>query len=94
MLDKLAKAIFRVEGIARVQGITRPQGTPLEHTSIPFLLSLQTAGTLQNMQFAKSRMNDMVKLADELGGTISALERMNALHATACRYNSPYGGRD
>ena len=48
VLDKLAKAIFRVEGIARVQGITRPQGTPLEHTSIPFLLSLQAAGTLQN----------------------------------------------
>jgi putative drug exporter of the RND superfamily len=79
VLDKLAKAIFRVEGIARVQGITRPQGTPLEHSSIPFLLSLQAAGTLQNVQFAKSRMNDLVKLADELGGTIAALERMNTL---------------
>ena len=79
VLDKLAKAIFRVEGIARVQSITRPQGTPLEHASIPFLLSLQAAGTLQTVQVAKSRMNDMVKLADELGGTISALERLNAL---------------
>ena len=32
-----------VEGIARVQSETRPQGTPLEHTSIPFLLSMQNA---------------------------------------------------
>ncbi len=41
VLDKLAKGIFRVEGIARVQSATRPQGTPLEHTSIPFLLGMQ-----------------------------------------------------
>ena len=37
VLHKLAKAIFRVPGISRVQGITRPEGTPIEHTSIPFL---------------------------------------------------------
>src|SRR5271154_4137479 len=79
VLDKLAKGIFRVEGVARVQSVTRPQGTPLEHTSIPFLLSMQSAGTLQNTQFAKTRMKDMLTLADQLGGAISALERMNAL---------------
>jgi putative drug exporter of the RND superfamily len=79
VLDKLAKAIFRVEGIARVQSVTRPQGTPLEHTSIPFLLSMQNAGQLQNLEFAKNRMNDMMTLADQLGGTINSMERMNAL---------------
>jgi putative drug exporter of the RND superfamily len=79
VLDKLAKGIFRVEGVARVQSITRPQGTPLEHTSIPFLLSMQNAGQLQNLQVAKSRLDDMTKLADQLGGTIDAMQRMNAL---------------
>jgi RND superfamily putative drug exporter len=79
VLDKLAKGIFRVEGVARVQSVTRPQGTPLEHTSIPFLLSMQSAGALQNLQVAKSRLNDMTTLADQLGGTISAMERMNVL---------------
>lgn len=79
VLDKLAKGIFRVEGVARVQSVTRPQGTPLEHTSIPFLLSVQNAGQVQNIQFAKTRMNDMMKLADQLGGTINALERLNTL---------------
>jgi putative drug exporter of the RND superfamily len=79
VLDKLAKGIFRVEGVARVQSVTRPQGTPLEHTSIPFLLSMQSAGALQNTQFAKTRMKDMLTLADQLGGAISALERMNGL---------------
>ena len=79
VLNRLAKAIFGVEGVAQVQGVTRPEGTPLEHTSIPFLLSMQNAGQLQNVQFAKTRMKDMLTLADQLGGTISAMERMNAL---------------
>jgi putative drug exporter of the RND superfamily len=79
VLDKLAKGIFRVEGVARVQSITRPQGTPLEHTSIPFLVSMQNAGQLQNLQVAKSRLDDMTKLADQLDGTIKSLVRMNGL---------------
>ena len=79
VLDKLAKGIFRVEGVARVQSVTRPQGTPLAHTSIPFLLSMQNAGQVENLQFAKTRMKDMLTLADQLGGTIAAMERMNTL---------------
>jgi RND superfamily putative drug exporter len=79
VLDKLAKGIFRVPGISRVQAVTRPEGKPLQHTSIPYLLSVQTAGQLQNMKFAKERANDMVKVADELGGTITAAERMHSL---------------
>lgn len=79
ILDKLAKAIFKVEGIARVQGVTRPDGTPLAHTSVPFLLSMQTAGQVQNLKFAKNRLDDMLKLSDELGGTIAATQRMDSL---------------
>ena len=47
VLNKLAKGVFAVPGIARVQAITRPEGTPLEHTTIPFMLSAQNAGQLQ-----------------------------------------------
>ncbi len=79
VLNKLAKAIFGVEGVALVQGVTRPEGTPLAHTSIPFLLSVQSAGQLQNMAFVKDRMEDMRKQADELAGTIATLERTYAL---------------
>lgn len=45
VIDKIAKALFRVEGIARVQAITRPDGKPIKHTSIPFQMSMQ--GTTQ-----------------------------------------------
>jgi putative drug exporter of the RND superfamily len=79
ILDKLAKSIFGVHGISRVQSVTRPQGTPIARTSIPFLLGIQAAGQLQNMQFVKTRLNDMLTQADQLAGTIATTERMYAL---------------
>jgi RND superfamily putative drug exporter len=79
VLNKIAKAVFGVEGVALVQGATRPEGAPLEHTSVPFLLGIQSAGAMQNMEFVKKRMNDMREQAEDLGGTISAMERMYAL---------------
>jgi putative drug exporter of the RND superfamily len=79
VLNKLAKGIFAVQGISRVQAITRPEGTPIEHTSIPFLLSMQSAGQLQNMKFQKARMNDILKQAGELEKTINVMQRMYGL---------------
>jgi putative drug exporter of the RND superfamily len=67
ILHKLAKAIFKVPGISRVQGITRPEGTPIEHTSIPFLMNMQNAGMESSLKFMKNRVDDMlvqVKLLD------------------------------
>lgn len=79
VLDKVAKAVFRVPGISRVQAITRPDGTPIEHTSIPFMISMQNAGQLQNMKFQRDRMDDMLKQADEMAKTIVTMRRMSSL---------------
>jgi RND superfamily putative drug exporter len=79
VLDKLAKNIFRVPGISRVQAITRPEGTAMEHTSIPFQLSMQNAGQIQTMKFQKARMDDMLKQADELEDTMNRMRHMYAL---------------
>jgi len=79
VLDKLAKSVFRIPGISRVQAVTRPDGTPMDHTSIPFQLSMQTAGQLQTMKYQRDRMTDMLKQADGLTTTIAALQRMYAL---------------
>ena len=76
VLNKLAKALFRVQGISRVQGITRPEGTPINRTSIPFVLSLQSAGQTQTMPFQKDRMTDMLKMADDLTTMINAMHHM------------------
>jgi putative drug exporter of the RND superfamily len=79
VLDKLAKAVFAVQGISSVQAITRPTGAPIQHTTIPFMLSMQQAAMQQNMAFQKDRMNDMQKQADELGETIGIMQHMYIL---------------
>ncbi|GAB5901676.1 MMPL/RND family transporter [Mycolicibacterium mageritense] len=79
VIDKVAKAVFRVPGIARVQTITRPEGTPIEHTSIPFLISMQGVGQMQNMKLMKDRMADMKTQAVEMGKTVATMKTMYGL---------------
>ena len=79
VLDKLAKSVFAVQGIASVQGITRPTGAPIAHTSIPFMLSMQNASLLHNMGFQKDRMNDLLKQADELAEMLAIMQHMYSL---------------
>jgi putative drug exporter of the RND superfamily len=79
VLNRLAKGVFRIPGISRVQGITRPEGTPIEHTSIPFLISMQNAAQLQNMEYMKARINDLRKQADEMAEMIKITQHMYGL---------------
>ena len=79
ILNKLAKAVLAVPGISKVQSVTRPEGTPIAHTTIPYLLSMQQAGQQQFMQFQKIRMDDLLKQANMLGDTITIMERMFAI---------------
>jgi len=79
ILDKLAKDIFKLPGIAMVQSITRPFGGPTEHTSIPFQVSAQSIPIQQNLQIMKDRMGDILKMSDDLGGLIGPMKRLQAL---------------
>jgi RND superfamily putative drug exporter len=79
ILNKIAKGVFRVRGISRVQGVTRPEGTPIEHTSIPFLLSMQNAGQLQTLEFQKARMKDTLKQADAMAKMMNQMQRIYGL---------------
>lgn len=76
VLDKVAKNVVRVVGIAMIQDITRPLGIPIQHSSIPFQNSMQSQVTMQNMAFLKDRMNDILKMADEMQFMIETMERM------------------
>ncbi|CPR08167.1 Mmp14a protein [Mycobacterium bohemicum DSM 44277] len=71
VLEKLAKAVLAVPGISSVQAVTRPEGTPIKHTSLPYLLSMQVAGQQQFLFFQKARLNDMLKQADMLAEAIN-----------------------
>ena len=76
VLNKLAKAIFAVPGISLVQAPTRPTGTPIDHTSIPFMLSMQSASQVQTLPFMKDNMNELLKQADQMTETINLMQRM------------------
>jgi putative drug exporter of the RND superfamily len=79
VIDKIAKAVFRVPGIGGVQAITRPQGKPIEYSTIPAQLSV--GGTMQTMHrgYLEDRMDDMLTQADEMQKTIDTMTRMTAL---------------
>ena len=76
VLEKLAKAVLAVPGISTVQAVTRPEGTPMRHTTIPYMLSMEAAGQQQFLVFQKERMKDMLKQADLLTESINITQRI------------------
>lgn len=76
VIDRIAKAVFHVPGISRVQAITRPLGRPIEHTSIPFQISMQNTVQVENMQYMKQRMADMLTQADAMQQSIDTMQHM------------------
>ncbi|ANI39010.1 membrane protein [Mycolicibacterium vaccae 95051] len=79
VIDKIAKAIFRVPGVSRVQTMTRPDGKPIKHTTIPFQMSMQGTTQRLNEKYMQDRMADMLVQADELQTTIDTMTKMSAL---------------
>jgi RND superfamily putative drug exporter len=79
VIDKIAKAIFKVPGVARVQTITRPDGKPIQHSTIPFQLGMQGTSQVMNQKYSQDRMADMLKQADEIQSTIDTLTEMSSL---------------
>jgi RND superfamily putative drug exporter len=79
ILDKVAKSVFHLPGIAMVQSMTRPLGTPLDHSSLPFQLSMQSVGQIENLSYQRDRANDMLKQATELRKTINVLQQQYTL---------------
>src|SRR6516225_8223207 len=50
-LDRVARALVRLPGVAMVQSITRPMGRALEHATIPYLFTTQGSGNGQQLPF-------------------------------------------
>jgi len=76
VIDKIAKAVFRVPGISRVQAITRPNGKPIEFSTIPAQLSMSGINQQLNEKYQQDRMADMLVQADEMQKTIDTMTRM------------------
>ncbi|BBZ00940.1 membrane protein [Mycolicibacterium chitae] len=79
MIDKIAKALSRVEGVAQVQAITRPDGKPIEHTTIPYMIGQQGVGQLMANDYQQGVIDNILAQADEMQHTIDSMERMNSI---------------
>ena len=62
-----------------MQSITRPLGTPLDHSSIPFQISAQSIGQIENLKYQHDRGADLLKQADVISKTIGILQQQYAL---------------
>ncbi|MDX1883221.1 MMPL family transporter [Mycolicibacterium sp. 120270] len=79
LLERVAKGVFHTDGVAQVQSITRPLGTPLDHTSIPFQISAQSAAQINNLPYQADRANDLLKQVAEINKSIDTLRQQYAL---------------
>lgn len=79
VINKIAKSILAVPGVARVQTITRPNGKPIEHTTIPFMLSQQGATQTMNEKYREDQFADMLRQADDMQTNIETMEQMAAV---------------
>jgi RND superfamily putative drug exporter len=79
ILDRLVKAVFHVPGIAQVQSVTRPLGAPLDHSSLAFQISAQSANQIQNLPYQRDRANDLLRQAGEVSKSIDLLKQQYTL---------------
>lgn len=76
VINKIAKAIFAVDGVARVQAITRPDGKPIQHTSIPFLISMQGTSQKLTEKYNQDLTAKTLQQAEDMQTTIDQMQRM------------------
>lgn len=78
-LDRAAKALMRLPGVAMVQSITRPMGRALEHASLPYLFTTQGSGNGMQLPFVRQSNSNTDQQAQIMAHTITVLQKMIAL---------------
>ncbi|MDT7731937.1 MAG: putative drug exporter of the superfamily [Mycobacterium sp.] len=76
VIERIARAVAHTQGVGRVQAITRPRGVPIEHTSIPFLVSAQGTTQQMNQDYMDKVMANMLKQASDMQTSIDTLQKM------------------
>jgi RND superfamily putative drug exporter len=76
VIDKIAKALARVHGIAQVQTITRPEGRPIQHTTIPFTISMNSSGQIMTNDYTQKTLSNTLQQAADMQVTIDSMETM------------------
>ncbi|OBK94263.1 hypothetical protein A5645_01510 [Mycobacterium asiaticum] len=78
-LDRVAKALIRLHGVAMVQSITRPLGRALEHATLPYLFTTQGSGNGQQLPFNREQNANTDQQAKIQANTVEVLDRLIGL---------------
>jgi RND superfamily putative drug exporter len=89
-LDRVAKELVRLPGVAMVQSVTRPLGRPLDHANVPYLFTVQGGAAGQQLPFNQHQNDNTDQQAQiqaetvaTLGKTIDLTQRLaDDLHTT------------
>jgi len=74
-LDRVARALIRLPGVAMVQSMTRPMGRALEHASIPYLFTGQGSGNGQQLPFNREQNSNTDQQADIQAHSVLVLRK-------------------
>ncbi len=74
-LDRVAKALIRLPGVAMVQNMTRPMGRPLEHATLPYLFTTQGSGNGQQLPFNREQNANTDQQAEVQAHSVTVLRK-------------------
>src|SRR6201991_4496693 len=74
-LDRVARALIRIPGVAEVQSITRPMGRALEHAHLPYLWTTSGSGSGQQNPFNIQQNANTDKQAQINEDTVKVLRK-------------------
>lgn len=74
-LDRVAKSLIRLPGVAMVQSITRPLGRPLEHATLPYLFTTQGSGNGQQLPFNQQQNANTEQQAQVTQHSVAVLRK-------------------
>lgn len=79
VINRVAKDVFHLPGIARVQTITRPLGTPIDGTSIPYIVGQQGVNQKLGQSYSQERTGDLLTQAADINRQIDILRQQLTL---------------
>ena len=79
IVNRVAKDVFHIPGIARVQTITRPLGTPIDGTSIPYIVGQQGVNQKLRQSYGQERTADLLTQAADISNQIDILRQQLSL---------------
>ena len=79
VIDRIAKALVKVHGIASVTTITRPDGKPIKHSTLAYTVGQSGTGQIMNNDFQQTVLDNTLQQANEMQVTIDSMEKMQSI---------------